>query len=50
MEGSKQHAPVEPAPAAELELLLGSVNPWLFTLIGVGGWAIILWLMIFKPF
>ncbi len=48
--GNKEHAPVEPAPMAELQSLLGSVRPNRLALIGIGGWAIILFLMIFKPF
>lgn len=50
MEGSKQHPPVDPVSQVELRSILRSGKPHLLTLIGVGGWALILWLMIFKPF
>jgi hypothetical protein len=50
LEGSKQRPPVAPASLEELKPLLRSGRPHLMTLIGVGGWAVILWLMVFKPF
>ena len=50
LDGTKEHAPVEPASPEELRQLLQSGSPHLMTLIGIGGWAVILWLMIFKPF
>jgi MFS family permease len=50
MEGNKERPPVEPAAADEVAHLLRSGRPHLMTLIGLGGWAVILWLMIFKPF
>jgi hypothetical protein len=34
----------------QLAMLLAAVNPLLLTLIGGGGLAVILWLMLFKPF
>jgi hypothetical protein len=34
----------------ELAKLLAATRPWLVTLIGAGGLAVILWLMMFKPF
>lgn len=33
-----------------LAIALSAVNPWLLTAIGGGGLALILWLMMFKPF
>jgi hypothetical protein len=42
-----------PLPAAgtdELYAVLGRANPMLLTVIGLGGFAIIAWLMRFKPF
>lgn len=50
LEGTKEHPPIDPAPPEELGQLLQSGRPHLITLIGIGGWAVILWLMIFKPF
>jgi len=34
----------------QLAVTLAAVNPWLMTAIGGGGLALILWLMMFKPF
>lgn len=34
----------------QLAVALAAVNPWLLTAIGGGGLALILWLMMFKPF
>jgi hypothetical protein len=50
MEGNKERPAVAPAEAEEVARLLRSGRPHLMTLIGLGGWAVILWLMIFKPF
>jgi small-conductance mechanosensitive channel len=50
LEGTKEHPPVDPASPEDLRRLLQSGSPHLMTLIGLGGWAVILWLMIFKPF
>lgn len=50
LDGMKEHPPVDPASPEELATLLKSGMPHLMTLIGIGGWAVILWLMIFKPF
>lgn len=49
-EGNKEHPPVEPASPQEIHALLTSVRAHLLTVIGIGGWALILYLMIFKPF
>ena len=50
LDGTKQHPAVAPASPEELHQLLQSGRPYVITLIGLGGWAIILGLMIFKPF
>lgn len=50
LEGYKEHPAVTPSSPEELHQLLQSGRPQLITLIGLGGWAIILGLMIFKPF
>lgn len=34
----------------QLAVALAAINPWLLTVIGGGGLALILWLMMFKPF
>lgn len=34
----------------QLPALLAATHPWLLTIIGGGGLAVILWLMMFKPF
>lgn len=49
-EGNKEHPAVEPASMDEIQALLRSGRPHLLTLIGIGGWAVILFFMIFKPF
>jgi len=46
----KPFPPTEPASAGEIDQILSQSNPILLTLIGLGGLAIITWLMIFKPF
>lgn len=48
--GYKEHPPVEPAPPEEIAGLIASGRPYLIALIGLGGWAVVLWLVIFKPF
>jgi hypothetical protein len=34
----------------QLAVLLAATHPWLLTVIGGGGFVLILWLMMFKPF
>ncbi len=46
----RTHPPIEPASAEELDTLLAQGNPNLLTAIGLGGIAVIAWLMLFKPF
>jgi hypothetical protein len=47
--GNKEHPAVDPPSPDELRQILDSGKPHIITLIGIGGWAIILWDMIFKP-
>lgn len=49
-DGRRGHPPGEPAPAGELETLLAGGPAITLAVIGFGGIAIILWLMMFKPF
>lgn len=46
----KQQPAVAPASAAAIDALLAKANPMLLTVIGLGGIAIVAWLMMFKPF
>jgi hypothetical protein len=46
----KPYPPAEPASTEEIEQLLSQSNPILLAVIGLGGLAIITWLMMFKPF
>ena len=46
----KEREPEEPLPEAERNALIAKTNPWSMLLIGYGGFVIVLWLMIFKPF
>lgn len=50
--GSKKGVlPSSDTPASEqLAAMLAATHPWLLTLTGGGGLALILWLMMFKPF
>ena len=49
-EGMKQAAPLEPGGPDEIDSLLSSPRPMVLTIVGVGGLAVILWLMVLKPF
>jgi hypothetical protein len=49
-EGGKPRPAQAIASIAEIEKVLESWSPWLSISIGMGGLAVILWLMIFKPF
>ncbi len=49
-ERGKQQPAVAPASPQEIDALLGQSNPHLLTTIGLGGIAIVAWLMMFKPF
>jgi MFS family permease len=43
-------SPSDPSREKQLAVLLAATHPWLLTVIGGGGLALILWLMMFKPF
>ena len=49
-DGRKEHPAAEPAPIEEIQALLAASPALSLTVIGFGGIAIILWLMMFKPF
>lgn len=49
-DGRKEHPAGEPASAEEIEALLTKAPAITLTVIGFGGIAVILWLMMFKPF
>ena len=49
-EGNKEHPGVDPASIEEIQSLLNSGLSHLLALIGLGGWGVILWMMLFKPF
>ena len=49
-DGRKEHPAGEPAPIEEIHALLADSPALALTVIGFGGIAIILWLMMFKPF
>ena len=49
-EKRKPQPPQPPATAEEIAALLALGRPMMLTLIGYGGLALILWLMMFKPF
>lgn len=40
----------EPAPEEESFALIAKTRPWLMLIIGYGGFVVIIWLMMFKPF
>ncbi len=46
----KEPPPLEMAPAEEIDRIAKLGRPILVTAIGVLGWGLILWLMMFKPF
>ncbi len=49
-DGRKEHPASEPAPIEEIHALLAGSPALALTVIGFGGIAVILWLMMFKPF
>jgi MFS family permease len=49
-ENWKTQPPREPASAEQIDGLLAKGNPVLLSVIGYGGFAVITWLMMFKPF
>jgi hypothetical protein len=48
--GSRRQPPMEPVPEAELALLVAKGRPWALAGVGLGGIAVIAFLMMFKPF
>lgn len=44
------HSPLDTSAEKQLAIMLDATHPWLLTVIGGGGLALILWLMMFKPF
>jgi hypothetical protein len=49
-EGNKEHPAVDPASGEEIAALIAATRPVRLAVIGYGGLALILWLMMFKPF
>jgi hypothetical protein len=50
MQGSKEYPAESPASPEEVAALLKQINPTQWALVGYGIPAVVLWLMIFKPF
>ena len=50
MQGSKEFPAETPSSPEEVAALLKKINPYQWALVGYGVPAIVLWLMIFKPF
>jgi len=48
--GGKEMPAEEPAPAEESTALIAKPRPGLLLLVGYGGFVVIIWLMMFKPF
>lgn len=48
--GGKDLPAQEPAPIEESYALIAKTKPGLMTLVGDGGFVVIIWLMMFKPF
>ncbi len=44
------HSSLDTSAEKQLAVMLAATHPWLLTVIGGGGLALILWLMMFKPF
>jgi len=44
------HSSLDTSAEKQLAVLLAATHPWLLTVSGGGGLALILWLMMFKPF
>ncbi len=49
-DGRRERPAADPAPAEEIEALLARSPALALTVVGFGGIALILWLMMFKPF
>ena len=50
MQGSKEYPAEPPASPEEVAALLKKINPYQWALVGYGIPAVVLWLMVFKPF
>ena len=50
MQGNKEYPAEPPSSPEEVAILLKKINPIQWTLVGYGIPAVVLWLMIFKPF
>lgn len=50
MQGSKEYPAETPASPEEVAALLKKINPYQWALVGYGIPAVVLWLMVFKPF
>ncbi|MCJ7534021.1 MAG: hypothetical protein MUO57_00635 [Anaerolineales bacterium] len=48
--GTKEMPAQEPAPIEESYALIAKTRPHLMLLVGYGGFVVIIWLMMFKPF
>ena len=48
--GSKEMPAQEPAPPEETTALIARTRPGLMLLVGYGGFVVVIWLMMFKPF
>ena len=48
--GSKEMSAQDPAPVGESYALIAKTKPHLMMLVGYGGFVVIIWLMMFKPF
>jgi len=49
-ERGRPHPPIPPQSDDEILRLVAATRPVLVTVIGLGGMAVVLWLMMFKPF
>lgn len=47
---NKEHDPMDPISETERTALITATNPWLMFWVAYGGFAVIIWLMIMKPF
>lgn len=51
LDGNKEMPAGEPAPEEERKAIIAkSMNPYVMLLVGYGGYIVIIWLMMFKPF
>jgi hypothetical protein len=50
MQGFNEFPPESPSNPEEVAALLEKINPYQWALVGYGIPALVLWLMVFKPF